>query len=161
MPTHRGRDRHSVPRVAHSQVARRPHGSFIGPGAILVAMGALFGLLAAWAWAHPTMAAAWGLSSHRPGPWVAAWFVIASIVSFAIHAIDKQAALRGGQRVSERSLLLSAAAGGWPGAALAQQLLRHKTRKTSFRLAFAGAIALNILALAVWQGPSIAAWWRS
>jgi uncharacterized membrane protein YsdA (DUF1294 family) len=36
--------------------------------------------------------------------------------------------------------------GGWPGAIVAQQLLRHKTSKASFRLAFWATVVLNIAA---------------
>lgn len=34
-------------------------------------------------------------------------------------------------------------AGGWPGALVAQELLRHKTRKREFRVVFRATVVLN------------------
>jgi uncharacterized membrane protein YsdA (DUF1294 family) len=36
---------------------------------------------------------------------------------------------------------------GWPGGLLAQRLLRHKTVKTAFQLAYWCSVALNLAAL--------------
>jgi len=68
--------------------------------------------------------------------WIAAWYAAASLVAFAAYGLDKRAARRGGQRTSESALLMMGFVGGWPGALVAQQLFRHKTRKRSFRRAF-------------------------
>jgi|GEM_PF-5532685 len=38
--------------------------------------------------------------------------------------------------------------GGWPGALLAQGMLRHKNRKASFQTTFWGAVVINLVALA-------------
>ncbi len=74
-----------------------------------------------------------------------------SLLTFTVYAIDKSAARRGARRVPERSLHLLALFCGWPGALLAQQLLRHKTVKPAFRLVFwstvLGNLALAWLAL--------------
>jgi uncharacterized membrane protein YsdA (DUF1294 family) len=40
-------------------------------------------------------------------------------------------------------LHLFALAGGWPGALIAQRLLRHKTKKQSFQVVFWATVALN------------------
>jgi len=48
--------------------------------------------------------------------------------------------------------LLVGLVGGWPGAVVAQQLLRHKTKKLSFRTRFWVTVALNVIVfvLLVW-----------
>lgn len=80
--------------------------------------------------------------------WLAAWYLVASVAAFTAYGLDKAAARRGTGRVSEQTLLLLGIIGGWPGAVVAQQLFRHKTRKRSFRRAFWGSVAVNV-ALAV------------
>ena len=60
-------------------------------------------------------------------------------------SIDKSAALSGRLRTSEDTLLVVGLLGGWPGALIAQKLLRHKSRKGSFQLLFWGTVALNCL----------------
>ncbi|RXZ43188.1 DUF1294 domain-containing protein [Agromyces binzhouensis] len=76
--------------------------------------------------------------------WLAAWFAAASLVAFAAYGIDKAAARRGGSRMPEQTLHLIDVAGGWPGALVAQQLFRHKTRKRTFRRAFWLTVVLNL-----------------
>jgi uncharacterized membrane protein YsdA (DUF1294 family) len=50
--------------------------------------------------------------------------------------------------VAESSLQVMSLLGGWPGAILAQQLLRHKTRKRGFVSVFWSAVAVNMIAFA-------------
>ena len=76
---------------------------------------------------------------------LAACIVAMSLLCFALYAIDKSAALAGRRRVPERRLLLLGLLGGWPGGLLAQQLLRHKTRKTSFLLPFWLTVLINVI----------------
>ncbi|MFK4835090.1 DUF1294 domain-containing protein [Microbacterium sp. ZW T2_14] len=80
--------------------------------------------------------------------WVPALYGAMSLVTFAAYGIDKSAARRSAGRVPEQTLLLLGLIGGWPGGLVAQQLFRHKTRKRSFRRAFWGTVAVNILVLA-------------
>lgn len=80
--------------------------------------------------------------------WVPVLYGAASLVAFAVYGIDKSAARRGAPRISEQTLLLIGLAGGWPGALVAQQLFRHKTRKRSFRRLFWATVAVNVLVLA-------------
>lgn len=68
----------------------------------------------------------------------------ASAATFLAYAKDKSAARRGARRISEAKLHLLAFAGGWPGALLAQQLLRHKSTKSEFRAVFWGTVILNV-----------------
>jgi uncharacterized membrane protein YsdA (DUF1294 family) len=77
--------------------------------------------------------------------WLAAWYAAASVVAFAAYGLDKAAARRSAPRVPEQTLHLVDLAGGWPGALIAQQLFRHKTRKRSFRRAFWATVVVNVL----------------
>lgn len=79
--------------------------------------------------------------------WMPALYGVLSIVTVAAYGIDKSAARGHRRRISEQTLLLLGLLGGWPGALLAQQLMRHKTRKRSFRRAFWGSVVLNVAAL--------------
>lgn len=85
--------------------------------------------------------------------WVAGLYVFASIASYMAYATDKAAAQAGQWRVSESILLSLGLLGGWPGSLIAQHRLRHKTQKASFRLAFWGTVALNVLIFAVMSTP--------
>lgn len=79
-----------------------------------------------------------------------AWFpflyAVASAVTFLAYGMDKHAAKKGAWRIRERTLHLLALAGGWPGALLAQQLLRHKSAKAQFRRVFWVTVVLNVAA---------------
>ena len=68
--------------------------------------------------------------------WVAGFYLASSAATFAAYAADKSAASRGAWRTPESSLHMLALGGGWPGALLAQQLLRHKSTKQPFRKVF-------------------------
>lgn len=68
--------------------------------------------------------------------WPACIYILVSLVTFFIYWSDKHRAQTGQRRFSENSLQLLGLLGGWPGALLAQQLFRHKTRKLSFQLLF-------------------------
>lgn len=83
-----------------------------------------------------------------PRPVFAVYFVF-SLISFIAFGLDKRAALRGDQRHSEASLLTTALVGGWPGALIARHLFRHKTQKRGFRIAFWGAVGIN-LGVLIW-----------
>ena len=83
------------------------------------------------------------LTWHVPG-WAAVVYLGVSGLCFIAYAIDKSAARRGARRISERTLLMLGLVGGWPGGLLAQQLLRHKSNKASFRTAFWGTVLLNV-----------------
>jgi uncharacterized membrane protein YsdA (DUF1294 family) len=71
-------------------------------------------------------------------------YLLASLVCFGLYAHDKAAARRGDRRTPERNLLLLGLAGGWPGALLAQQWLRHKTVKQPFRSWFWLSVGANL-----------------
>ena len=71
-------------------------------------------------------------------------YVVLSSACLMAYAFDKSAAVAGRWRSSERSLLVLGLLGGWPGGLLAQQLLRHKSSKASFRGAFWGTVVFNV-----------------
>ena len=70
-------------------------------------------------------------------------YLAASLITFIIYALDKSAARQGSSRIPEKFLHLLSLAGGWPGALIAQQKLRHKTRKQSFRSVFWATVFFN------------------
>jgi uncharacterized membrane protein YsdA (DUF1294 family) len=88
---------------------------------------------------------------------VGAFYLGASALCFIVYAFDKAAARGGHWRISERSLLLCGLVCGWPGALLAQQWLRHKSSKISFRRKFWLTVALNVAAF-VWLAAQLAGW---
>jgi len=73
---------------------------------------------------------------------------VLSLLTFLIYAKDKSAAKKGVWRTSESTLHFFALAGGWPGALIAQQKLRHKSQKESFRFVFWITVVLNCSAFA-------------
>lgn len=71
------------------------------------------------------------------GSWLpAAIYALMSVVAFAVYGYDKKQARHSGQRTPEKLLHGIELLGGWPGALLAQQVFRHKTRKFSYQLVF-------------------------
>ncbi|MNV50435.1 hypothetical protein D3C71_1424460 [compost metagenome] len=71
-------------------------------------------------------------------------YVTLSALTLAAYAFDKAAAKAGRRRISERTLHLLSLAGGWPGALLGQQWLRHKSVKADFRARFWATVLLNV-----------------
>jgi uncharacterized membrane protein YsdA (DUF1294 family) len=82
-------------------------------------------------------------------PLIALLILCLSLVTYFYYAKDKKAALVGTWRVPEKTLQLLSLSGGWPGAFFAQQRLRHKTKKVSFRLVFWFTVLANLSGL-VW-----------
>jgi uncharacterized membrane protein YsdA (DUF1294 family) len=85
--------------------------------------------------------------------WFAAAYVIGSIFCLLAYATDKSAATAGRWRVSEGTLHLLGLACGWPGAILAQQLLRHKSSKAEFRAVFWASVGINVFAFVAINSP--------
>ena len=80
-------------------------------------------------------------------------YVGISVITFIAYAVDKSAAQAGRWHTKEQTLHLFALLGGWPGALIAQQALRHKSRKTSFRVVFWTTVVLNCVGLAWLHTP--------
>lgn len=75
---------------------------------------------------------------------LSALYVALGSLTFLFYARDKAAAKKGAWRVSESTLHTFALIGGWPGAIIAQQTLRHKTVKPDFRGVFWITVLFNI-----------------
>jgi uncharacterized membrane protein YsdA (DUF1294 family)/cold shock CspA family protein len=74
-------------------------------------------------------------------------YVIASAIAYCAYALDKSAAKKDQWRIKESTLHFFALVGGWPGALLAQKILRHKSKKQSFRTIFWITVILNCCVL--------------
>ena len=74
--------------------------------------------------------------------WVLGAYGATSLVTFVAYWRDKRAAVARRWRTPESTLLLLGLVGGWPGAVVAQETLRHKTVKRSFQTA---SMILDIL----------------
>lgn len=87
-------------------------------------------------------------------PFAVLWLYLGmSVLSICLYALDKSAAKKGGQRTPENTLHTLSLFGGWPGAMYAQQLLRHKSSKTSFRVVFWLTMIINVTALIYLLSP--------
>lgn len=85
----------------------------------------------------------------------AVFYVGASTVTYHIYARDKSAAQQGAWRIQESTLHLLAFAGGWPGALLGQQFLRHKSTKFDFRVVFWCTVILNVAGFILFCSPMV------
>ncbi|MEZ9892402.1 DUF1294 domain-containing protein [Vibrio lentus] len=74
------------------------------------------------------------------------WYLVIGIVTFVVYAKDKRAAINGNWRVPEKTLHIFSAAGGWLGALIAQDKLRHKTQKQPFRAIYWLTVVINVAA---------------
>jgi len=71
------------------------------------------------------------------------FYLVVSLLTFILYAVDKSAARNGSWRTQESTLHLFSLVGGWPGGMIAQQTLRHKSKKQPFRVVFWGTVLLN------------------
>jgi uncharacterized membrane protein YsdA (DUF1294 family)/cold shock CspA family protein len=85
-----------------------------------------------------------GLVWQRQLPWwVLPLSLALNVLAFFTYWQDKHAARQGHWRISEDVLHLWSLAGGWPGAWLAQQVLRHKSAKGSFRSMYWATVVIH------------------
>ena len=80
-------------------------------------------------------------------PWILVLYGISSSITYGLYALDKIRAQQGEWRISENTLHLLELAGGWPGALLAQEYVRHKTVKTSYQFTFWFMVGGNLVLL--------------
>ncbi len=77
------------------------------------------------------------------------YLLLINAAAFVLMLVDKVKAKKNRWRISERTLMLSAALGGSVGALLGMYTFRHKTRHIKFTLGVP-AILIAQLALAAW-----------
>jgi uncharacterized membrane protein YsdA (DUF1294 family)/cold shock CspA family protein len=70
-------------------------------------------------------------------------YLALGLTTYIVYTLDKSAAKSQNWRTPEQTLHLLAIAGGWPGALIAQQKLRHKSRKKEFRFIFWLTVLIN------------------
>lgn len=87
---------------------------------------------------------------HDRMPWPVGAYATMSFITYVAYWRDKRRAQGNRWRVSEATLHGLELLGGWPGALVAQQVLRHKTRKISFQIVFWLIVAAHV---AFWT------WW--
>lgn len=84
---------------------------------------------------------------HKLNWLVVAWYVLIGIVTFLLYAKDKRAAQNNEWRTPESTLHLLSIAGGWVGAMVAQTYLRHKSKKSEFRMIYYLTVVVNMAGL--------------
>jgi uncharacterized membrane protein YsdA (DUF1294 family) len=97
----------------------------------------------------------WAVWTRRLPWWLLAALPVLNVTTFFAYWQDKYAAEQGRWRVREDTLHLFSLAGGWPGAWLAQQILRHKSRKAEFRATYWLTVTLHCAAAGGWL------WWAT
>lgn len=105
-------------------------------------------LIPAFAAAVLAVRLVWGVPN-----WLWGFYSAMSMATFITYWLDKRAAQRGDWRVPENTLHALALACGWPGALLAQRLLRHKSAKRPFLRVYWAMVVLNIAAFAALCTP--------
>ncbi|MEN9403244.1 MAG: hypothetical protein RL091_1947 [Verrucomicrobiota bacterium] len=83
------------------------------------------------------------LASPRFSGYAIGWVLVVSWFTWMRYAWDKQQARGKGWRETEMGLHLMELIGGWPGAFLAQRLLRHKSSKGPYQFVFVLIIGLH------------------
>jgi uncharacterized membrane protein YsdA (DUF1294 family) len=93
------------------------------------------------------------LSAFIPFPWLLAYAIIISLVTYALYGADKDSAQDKDSdwRAPEKLLHGLEFAGGWPGAFLAQRRLRHKSSKLSYQIVFWLIVSLHVYAATDYQ----------
>jgi uncharacterized membrane protein YsdA (DUF1294 family)/cold shock CspA family protein len=97
----------------------------------------------------------WAVWTRRLPWWLLAALPALSMMTFFAYSQDKYAAEKNRWRTKESTLHLYSLVGGWPGAWLAQQILRHKSRKSEFRATYWVSVTLHCAAVGGWL------WWAS
>lgn len=89
----------------------------------------------------------WASATQRLPAWVVPAWLGLNVWTFVVYWRDKWAAQRGQWRTPENSLHLWSLLGGWPGARIAQQILRHKSRKEAFQTTYWATLVAHVAAV--------------
>lgn len=73
------------------------------------------------------------------------YLVIINYIAFSLYHLDKERAIKGKRRISEKKLLTIVAFGGTLGAWIGMNKYRHKTKKRSFKFWFYTIVLLQVL----------------
>ncbi|GIV88395.1 MAG: DNA-binding protein [Chloroflexus sp.] len=79
--------------------------------------------------------------------WVIGWYLATSLITLTLYVEDKQRAKHGKRRIPERILHRWELLGGWLGALIGQELVRHKVNKSSYMFVFWLIVVLHLLGL--------------
>ena len=90
---------------------------------------------------------AWMLTQKLMPVMFGVYLGIVNVITFALYAYDKAAAIRQRARVSEFSLHMWSLMCGWPAGVLAQLIFNHKTTKLSFRVQHWAVLVVNLVAV--------------
>lgn len=106
--------------------------------------------------AMPAFAAYWWwvVQQFEFQPWLLFAYAGMSVLAFLVYANDKFAAEGKRWRTPEATLLGLALWCGWPGALIAQQVLRHKNKKATFVFAFWLVVIGNWVLFYYWHAKS-------
>ena len=85
---------------------------------------------------------------HKLHPAIFLVYLVMSVVTIVVYAMDKHKAANGKWRIPEATLHLLELLCGWPGAMLAQVTIRHKNAKVPFQLVFWAMLVINTVVLA-------------
>lgn len=88
-------------------------------------------------------------------PWpvlaICGYVLVMSVITFLTFVTDKNYAAAGAWRTKETTLLVLTLLGGTPGALLAMNRFRHKTRKVSFLSKFIVVVVIQLaIIVGVW-----------
>ena len=92
--------------------------------------------------------AAGSFAIHKIPPAIFFVYLVMSVVTIVVYAMDKHKAANGKWRIPEATLHLFELLCGWPGALLAQVIIRHKNAKVPFQLVFWAMLIINVAILA-------------
>lgn len=85
----------------------------------------------------------------KPLLWIAALWLIWNLFTFLQMGMDKRKAVKEKQRISEKTLLLSAFFMGAVGSGAGMLVFHHKTKKWKFRILVPLALAVNLAVICI------------